>query len=129
MTAVAGTRKLPTITTVGIKLGLAVSSVTTTERTQSSSPLKKTANQRQRRNAGAATVGSTLRSALCGSDECFPPAPAQAAGEHQVDDAGEEGVGADDVDDGGQGRRRLDREEQAQHDPEDDREDPSHDEH
>src|ERR1700730_6844625 len=112
MTAVAGTRKLPTITTVGIKLGLAVNSVTTTERTQSSSPLKKTAIQRQRRSAGAAPVGSKLKSALGG-----------------VDDAGQEGVGADDVDDGGQGRRRLDREEQAQRDPEDDREDPSHDEH
>src|ERR1700674_1080530 len=104
MTAVAATRKLPTITTVGIKLWLAVNSVTTTERTQSSSPLKKTATQRQRRSAGAATVGSTLRSSLSGRDECSPPEPAQAEGEDQVDDAGQEGVGADEVDDGGQGR-------------------------
>src|ERR1700682_4750043 len=114
MTAVAGTRKLPTITTVGIKLGVAVNSVTTTERTQSSSPLKKTATQRQRRSAGAAMVGSTLRSGLKGRDVCSPPEAAQAEGEHQVDDAGQECVSADDVDDGGQGCRWLDREEQAQ---------------
>src|ERR1700682_1847593 len=101
MTAVAGTRKLPTITTVGIKLGLAVNSVITTERTQSSSPLKKTAIQRQRRSAGTATVATKLRSALGGRDECFLPEAAQAEGENQVYDAGQEGVGADDVDDGG----------------------------
>src|ERR1700716_1269273 len=48
MTAVTGTRKLPSSTSVGIRLTLAVSAVTMIDAIQRTSPTRKTTSQRQR---------------------------------------------------------------------------------
>src|SRR5437660_12597847 len=47
------------MTTVGIRFGLRVSSVTATETIHSRSPLKNTASQRRRLTEGSGRVGST----------------------------------------------------------------------